>query len=83
MMTFPPTTGLDNITFVAPVVSENIHEVDEFFFVQARFGYDNSQDLNDFNSGEDTALFFILNDDGKWTSLQQRSIHVCLYSVHT
>ena len=51
--------------FAAPVDDDDIHELDEGFFIFARFSFAEAEDLNNFEILQDVALIRIRNDDSK------------------
>ena len=66
-LTFPPSNGLDSVTFTTMINADDIHEEQEGYFVVARFTFDNPADVTTFENsiGQDTALIRIENDDSK------------------
>ena len=68
MMTIPPSDGVDNILFEAPIFFDEIHELTEGFFVMASFSFVDPIDEANFspNIERDTALIRIVNDDSKY-----------------
>ena len=67
-MTFPPSTITTDLEFIAPIISDVIHEVNEGFFVIAQISYEDPVDQAAFEPvimTGNTALIRIVNDDSK------------------
>ena len=65
-LSFPPSSDFQSINFTAPIISDDINEATEAFFVQILFAFENENDSDIFSPAimlDGFALIRIANDD--------------------